>query len=69
MPILGMVKGHRDGLPVATLTTQAVQFLQSLDVATEWEASNALLRVRIAAGVSLGHGSVDGGGEAVHEAR
>ncbi len=60
MPILGMVKGHRDGLPVGILTAQGVQFLQSLDLATEWEASDALLRVRTALSVSPGHGSVTG---------
>ena len=61
---------YRDGLPVATLTAQGVQFLQSLDVATEWEASNALLRrAGTARSLSPGYDSVGGGGEAVHDAR
>src|SRR5262249_35328431 len=59
---------YRDGLPVATLTAQGVEFLQSLDVATEWEASNALLRVpqTVPAG-SSGYGSARGGDEAIHK--
>jgi ATP-dependent helicase Lhr and Lhr-like helicase len=35
---------YRDGLPVATLAGGEVQFLETLDAATEWEARNALLR-------------------------
>jgi ATP-dependent helicase Lhr and Lhr-like helicase len=35
---------YRDGLPVATLAAGEVQFLETLDAATEWEARNALLR-------------------------
>jgi len=35
---------YRDGLPVATLAGGEVQFLETLDPATEWEAHNALLR-------------------------
>src|SRR5262249_17800944 len=35
---------YRDGLPVATLAGGEVQFLETLDPATEWEAGNALLR-------------------------
>ena len=35
---------YRDGLPVATLAAGEVQFLETLDPATEWEARNALLR-------------------------
>jgi ATP-dependent Lhr-like helicase len=35
---------YRDGLPVATLAGGEVQFLETLDPATEWEARNALLR-------------------------
>jgi len=31
-------------LPVATLAAGEVQFLETLDPATEWEARNALLR-------------------------
>jgi ATP-dependent Lhr-like helicase len=35
---------YRDGLPIATLAGGDVQFLETLDPATEWEARNALLR-------------------------
>jgi len=35
---------YRDGLPVATLAGGEVQFLETLDPTTEWEARNALLR-------------------------
>jgi ATP-dependent Lhr-like helicase len=35
---------YRDGLPVATLAAGEVQFLETLDPATEWDARNALLR-------------------------
>src|SRR5262249_44066099 len=35
---------YRDGLPVAVLSAGAVQFLQTLDAADEWDARNALLR-------------------------
>jgi hypothetical protein len=35
---------YRDGLPVATLAAGEVQFLETLDPATEWDAHNALLR-------------------------
>jgi ATP-dependent helicase Lhr and Lhr-like helicase len=35
---------YRDGLPVALLSGGDVQFLESLDAATEWEARKALLR-------------------------
>jgi ATP-dependent helicase Lhr and Lhr-like helicase len=35
---------YRDGLPVATLAAGEVQFLETLDPATEWEGRNALLR-------------------------
>src|SRR6266545_3415010 len=35
---------YRDGLPVATLAGGEVQFLETLDPATEWDAHNALLR-------------------------
>ena len=35
---------YRDGLPVAVLAAGNVQFLQTLDAATEWDARNALLR-------------------------
>jgi ATP-dependent Lhr-like helicase len=35
---------YRDGLPVASLAAGEVQFIESLDVAGEWEARKALLR-------------------------
>ena len=35
---------YRDGLPVALLAGGEVQFLETLDAATEWEARKALLR-------------------------
>jgi ATP-dependent helicase Lhr and Lhr-like helicase len=35
---------YRDGLPVALLTGGDVQFLETLDPATQWEARKALLR-------------------------
>jgi len=35
---------YRDGLPVATLAGGEVQFLETLDPVTEWDAHNALLR-------------------------
>jgi ATP-dependent Lhr-like helicase len=36
---------YRDGVPIAVLTGGEVQFLQTLDAPTEWEAYKALLRV------------------------
>jgi ATP-dependent Lhr-like helicase len=36
---------YRDGLPVALFTAGEVQFLETLDAASEWEARKALLRV------------------------
>src|SRR5262249_59457116 len=35
---------YRDGLPIAVLSAGEVQFLQTLDAASEWEAHKALLR-------------------------
>jgi len=35
---------YRDGLPIALLVAGAVQFLETLDPASEWEAHKALLR-------------------------
>jgi len=35
---------YRDGVPVALFAAGEVQFLQTLDPATEWEAHKALLR-------------------------
>src|SRR5438445_749189 len=35
---------YRDGLPIALLAAGAVQFLETLDPASEWEAHKALLR-------------------------
>jgi ATP-dependent helicase Lhr and Lhr-like helicase len=35
---------YRDGLPIASLTGGEVQFLVTLDAATQWEARKALLR-------------------------
>jgi ATP-dependent helicase Lhr and Lhr-like helicase len=35
---------YRDGLPIALLAAGAVQFLETLDAASEWEAHKALLR-------------------------
>ena len=35
---------YRDGLPVALLAGGEVQFLETLDPATEWQARKALLR-------------------------
>jgi len=35
---------YRDGMPVALFAGGEVQFLQTLDVASEWEAHKALLR-------------------------
>src|SRR5205085_6444183 len=35
---------YRDGLPVALLAGGEVQFLESLEPATQWEARKALLR-------------------------
>jgi ATP-dependent Lhr-like helicase len=37
---------YRDGLPMAALAAGEVQFLQAMDVATEWEAQKALLRAQ-----------------------
>jgi ATP-dependent Lhr-like helicase len=37
---------YRDGLPVAALAAGDVQFLQTMDVAAEWEAQKALLRAQ-----------------------
>jgi ATP-dependent Lhr-like helicase len=36
---------YRDGLPVALLAADEVQFLETLDAPTEWQARKALLRV------------------------
>jgi ATP-dependent helicase Lhr and Lhr-like helicase len=36
---------YRDGLPVALFAADEVQFLETLDPVTEWEARKALLRV------------------------
>jgi hypothetical protein len=35
---------YRDGLPIALLAAGEVQFLETLDPASEWEAHKALLR-------------------------
>jgi ATP-dependent Lhr-like helicase len=35
---------YRDGLPIAVLAAGEVQFLETLDAASEWEAHKALLR-------------------------
>jgi ATP-dependent Lhr-like helicase len=35
---------YRDGLPIALLAAGEVQFLETLDAASEWEAHKALLR-------------------------
>jgi len=35
---------YRDGLPIALLAAGDVQFLETLDAASEWEAHKALLR-------------------------
>jgi ATP-dependent Lhr-like helicase len=35
---------YRDGLPIALFAGGEVQFLVTLDVATQWEARKALLR-------------------------
>jgi hypothetical protein len=35
---------YRDGLPIALLAAGDVQFLETLDPASEWEAHKALLR-------------------------
>jgi ATP-dependent Lhr-like helicase len=37
---------YRDGIPVALLAAGEVQFLETLDPATEWEARKELLRAR-----------------------
>jgi ATP-dependent Lhr-like helicase len=36
---------YRDGIPVAMFAADEVQFLETLDASTEWEARKALLRV------------------------
>ena len=36
---------YRDGLPIALFAAGEVQFLETLDAASEWEAHKALLRV------------------------
>src|SRR5262249_39268695 len=49
---------YRDGLPVATLAGGDVQFLETLDPATEWAARNALLRrIRKAPSLFAGNGA------------
>jgi ATP-dependent Lhr-like helicase len=35
---------YRDGVPIALLAAGAVQFLETLDAASEWAAHKALLR-------------------------
>jgi ATP-dependent Lhr-like helicase len=35
---------YRDGIPIALMSGGEVQFLETLDAATEWEAQKALLR-------------------------
>jgi ATP-dependent Lhr-like helicase len=35
---------YRDGLPIALLAAGEVQFLETLDAASEWDAHKALLR-------------------------
>ena len=35
---------YRDGIPIALLAGGEVQFLETLDAGTEWEARKALLR-------------------------
>jgi len=35
---------YRDGIPIALLAAGEVQFLETLDAASEWEAHKALLR-------------------------
>jgi ATP-dependent Lhr-like helicase len=35
---------YRDGLPIALFASGEVQFLQTLDAVSEWEAHKALLR-------------------------
>ncbi len=50
---------YRDGLPVALFAAGDVQFLETLDAASEWEAHKALLRVAAPTGnVGIGLSSV-----------
>jgi ATP-dependent Lhr-like helicase len=35
---------YRDGIPTAVLAADNIQFLESLDAASEWTAQKALLR-------------------------
>jgi ATP-dependent Lhr-like helicase len=43
---------YRDGLPIALLAAGAVQFLETLDPASEWQAHKALLGARVAPSIS-----------------
>jgi ATP-dependent helicase Lhr and Lhr-like helicase len=43
---------YRDGLPAALLAADDVQFLQTLDASSEWEARKALLRARPAPSIA-----------------
>jgi ATP-dependent Lhr-like helicase len=43
---------YRDGLPIALLAAGAVQFLETLDPASEWQAHKALLGARMAPSIS-----------------
>ena len=43
---------YRDGLPIALLAGGEVQFMRTLDPATEWAARKALLRAGSAPSIS-----------------
>jgi ATP-dependent helicase Lhr and Lhr-like helicase len=43
---------YRDGLPIALLAAGAVQFLETLDPASEWQAHKALLGARVAPSIA-----------------
>jgi ATP-dependent Lhr-like helicase len=56
-PRLAAVTGnrilYRDGVPIALFTGGAVQFLEKLDPAQEWQAKKALLRSPVPAGLAV----------------
>jgi ATP-dependent Lhr-like helicase len=49
---------YRDGVPIAVQVAKEMRFLARLDVASEWQARNVLIRRRVAPKLrsSLGHG-------------
>jgi ATP-dependent Lhr-like helicase len=51
---------YRDGLPVALLAAGEVQFLETLDAASEWEAHKALLRCAEPASSAASDGDLRG---------